>query len=151
MRTKITAFVAPTAAFAAGLVLIFTPLASGDNSETGPLLTAPLTANFVGLGGMAFRPGQNVDISWILKGKEVSNLEANPWSECELFFSADGGKTWSRVTPQLSVTTRSYEWTIPDVLTGEGLIGLQIGIEGEGELYFFPSESFTVLAERGLH
>jgi len=147
MRTKITAFVALTAVLAVGLVLIFTPLASGDSFGTGGL-EEHLTANFIGIGGMVFRSGQEVEVSWILKGKEVSNLESNSWSECELFFSADGSKTWRRITPRLSVTSRSYTWTIPDVLTGEGVFGLQIGIEGEGELYFFPSASFTVLAAK---
>lgn len=108
----------------------------------------PVTANFIGIGGMVFQPGQNVEVNWILQGDGVKYFESNTWGECELMFSADGGRTWTRVTPQMSVTRRKYDWTVPNVSTKEAVIGLRIGIEGEGEFYLFPSEPFSVLTGR---
>ena len=88
-----------------------------------------------------------MEIKWILSGDGVRALESNRWSECELFFSA-GGKAWTRITPALSVTRRSYDWTIPDVSVGQGIVAIQIGIEGEGEFYFFRSEPFSIVRRR---
>ena len=142
-RTKIIAL-----AFVSAFLLVgsFAP-ARGQRMEKGP---APVTANFFGLDNMVFRPGQVVEVKWTLEGAEVKNFETNPYGECELFFSADGGKTWARFTPALSVTTRSFAWTVPNVLTKEGVIGLQVGIEGQGDFYTFPSGSFAVLKAQSL-
>jgi hypothetical protein len=135
-RTKITTAVALIAASASLLLLGFTSLAEGERM-------APITAEFTGIGGQVFQRGQNVEIKWILSGDGVRALESNRWSECELFFSA-GGKAWTRITPVLSVSRRSYDWMIPDVSEEQGIIAIQIGIEGEGEFYFFRSEPFTI-------
>lgn len=142
-RTKIIALSAVSAFI---LVLSFTP-ARGGRLEGG---SASITANFIGLDNMVFRPGQVVEVKWTLEGADVKNFETNPYGECELFFSADGGKTWSRFTPALGVSTRGYTWTIPNVSTKEGVIGLQVGIEGQGDFYTFPSGSFAVLKARSL-
>jgi hypothetical protein len=116
------------------------------NPEPGPL--TDITANFIGLGGMAFQPGQPLQIKWNLEGSGVKPFEVHPWSECELFFSPDGGNTWTRISPGLSVSRRSFDWVVPNSATQQGIIALQIGIEGEGEFYFLPSTAFTVLPGR---
>ena len=107
-----------------------------------------VTASFIGLGGMLFQPGQSVELKWTLQGEGVKSLETHPWGECELLFSANGGQTWTRITPHLSVTRRSYLWTVPNVFTRQGVLALQIGIEGQGDFYIFPSEPFMVLGRR---
>jgi hypothetical protein len=94
---------------------------------------------------MICQPGQSVNIKWLLDGDGVRYFETNPWSECELFFSTDGGTTWSRISPHLSVTRRNFEWFVPNISTQTGLLALQIGIEGQGEFYIFRSAAFTVL------
>ena len=147
-RIKITAFIAFTAVSAFLLVMSFTPLAKAKALEKVPLGQGSVEAKFVGMGGMMFQPGQNVDIRWTLKGAGVKYLETHPWSECELYFSPDAGQTWTRITPQLSVTRRDYQWTVPNVATRQGVIALQIGIEGDGDFYFFASDPFMVLGRR---
>ena len=79
-RTKITAFIAFTAVSAFLLVMSFTPLAKGKALEKVPLGPGSVEAKFVGMGGMLFQPGQNVDIRWTLKGEGVKYLETHPWS-----------------------------------------------------------------------
>ena len=141
---KITAFVALTAITASLFVLSFTPRAQGERIQVGPAESGPITANFVGIGGMTFQQGQNVGIAWILRGEGVKYFESNNWAECELYFSADGGQTWTRITPELNISRRSYEWTMPNVLTRQGVIAIRLGIQGEGEYYFFQSEPFRI-------
>jgi len=147
-RTKITTFIALTAVSAFFLFLSSTPLARGRSLKTAPSESGSITATFVGIGGMVFQPGQYLGVKWVLEGDGVKYLENNPWSECELFFSADGGRTWSTMSPHLGVSRRNFDWTVPNVPTQQGIIALQIGIEGEGEFHVFPSAPFTVLPGR---
>lgn len=147
-RTKITAFIAFTVVSAFLLVSNFIPLARGKGLEKTPLAQGTVTGKFLNMGGMIFQPGQNVDVKWILEGSGVKYLETHPWGECELLFSTDGGQTWMRITPQLSISRRNYEWTVPNVFTRQGMMALQIGVEGTGDLYLFPSGSFMVLGQR---
>lgn len=109
----------------------------------------PISATFPGIGGNRFEPGQEVVISWKLEGSEVKSFETNPWGECELLFSSDAGRTWTRITPQLSVTRRDFTWVVPDVPTRSAKLALQIGIEGEGEFYQFASKRFAIAETRG--
>ena len=135
-RTKITAFIAITSV--ALLASSFTPFAGAKPNPPA------VSATFIGIGGMTFRPGQNVEIKWVLQGDGVKYFETNSWGECELFFSSNNGGTWTRITPHMAVTSRSFTWTIPNTPTREALFALQIGIEGEGDFYMFPSQPFTV-------
>ena|ERR1044071_6199032 len=145
-RTKITAFlILLTAAFTSLLLFSSAPLARARSLKTVPLDPQSISAKFIGVGGMICQPGQSVNIKWLLDGDGVRYFETNPWSECELFFSTDGGTTWSRISPHLSVTRRNFEWFVPNISTQTGLLALQIGIEGQGEFYIFRSAAFTVL------
>ena len=143
-RTKITAFITLTAVSAILLALNFTPLAGARPLKQDPTDAGSVSATFIGIGGMVVRPGQNVEIKWTLQGEGVKYFETSPWGECELFFSSNNGGTWTRITPHMSVTTRSYVYTIPNTPTKEALFALQIGIEGEGDFFMFPSPPFTV-------
>lgn len=105
----------------------------------------PLSVTFPGIGGNLFEPGQEVVVTWKLEGAEVRDLELNPWAECELLFSTDAGRTWSRITPQLSVTKKNYTWVVPDTPTRSAKLGLQVGVAGEGEFYLLPSKRFAIV------
>ena len=141
MRPILTSFIVP-AVGACLAIAAFAPAATAGNLRADET-KQPIVATFVGLDGV-LTAGKPIQISWTLKGAPVKDLEINPWAECELFFSPDGGNTWTRITPHLSVTTRSHGWTVPDVSTGKALIALQVGIEGDGEFYFFESSFFTI-------
>jgi hypothetical protein len=145
-RTKIIALITLTAVS----VFLLSPLAKGRprTDPQGPGSGETVAATFLNIGGGVFQPGQSLDIKWTLEGKGVKYFETNPWSECELYYSADGGRTWSRISPHLSVLRRDFGWTIPDIATQNGMLALQIGIEGNGEFYVFPSAPFTVLPTR---
>lgn len=107
-----------------------------------------LYAAFPGLAGRVFEAGQQVTIQWELSGPGVRHYESEVWGECELLFSANGGKTWTRITPQLSVSRRDHTWVVPDVPTRNAKIGLQVGIEGDGEFHHFASKPFTIRSTR---
>ena len=105
-----------------------------------------VSALFPDVAGRVFEPGEEAKIRWELKGPGVRYFESNPWGECELLFSADDGLSWTRVTPRLSVSRRDYDWVVPNVPTESARIGLQIGIEGDGEFHQFASEPFAIRA-----
>ena len=126
----------------------FTVLAEVKGSEAAPQ-PGSITAEISGVGGMVFHRGQPIEIRWILSGDGVRAFEGNRWAECELFFATAAGKGWNRITPALSATRRSYDWTIPNVTADEAVIGIQLGIEGEGEFYFFRSEPFKIRRQDG--
>jgi hypothetical protein len=140
---KITAFIAIATVSAALFALSFTPFAEAKPAKIDPS-AQDVSATFIGIGGNVFRPGQNIEIKWALHGEGVKYFETNSWGECELFFSSDNGANWMRFTPHMSVTTRSFHWTIPNTPTQQGLFALQIGIEGEGDFFMFPSQRFTI-------
>ncbi len=144
-RTTITTFIALTAVSASLLALSFTRLAEAKPLKTDPS-AQDVSATFIGIGGMTFRPGQNIEIKWTLQGEGVKYFETNNWGECELYFSSDNGANWSRITPHMSVTTRNFWYTIPNVTTQQARFALQIGIEGEGDFFMFPSETFAIRA-----
>ncbi len=124
---------------------------SAKARDTKPVPTDPqaVTATFLNLAGTALQPGQVFEVKWDLKGDGVKYFEANPWSECELFFSTDNGRSWSRITPHLAVQSRSFTWYVPEVSTQTALLALQIGIEGDGEFYTFPSKPFSIVSSWG--
>ena len=140
---KITAFIAVTAVSATLLTLSLTPFAEAKPNPIDPA-AQEVSATFIGIDGMVFRPGQNIEIKWALQGEGVKYFETNSWGECELFFSSDDGANWMRITPHMAVTTRKYWYTLPNVATQQARFALQIGIEGEGDFFMFPSQRFTI-------
>lgn len=149
-RVKITASIAIAATSLFLLIFSPAPLARGRGLKTGPLDPPPsVTAKFENVSGMVFPSGHVVNVRWVLEGEGVRFFETNPWSECELLFSTDGGRTWARISPQLSVTRRDFNWFVPNVSTQAGILALHIGIEGAGEYYSFLSAPFSVLNPSG--
>lgn len=79
--------------------------------------------------------GSRVTLQWDLIVDQ--SIIDNNWSEMELFLADDNGLLL-RITPQLSVTTKTFEWTVPNVPTRSARLVLQVGIEGEGDFYNLP-------------
>lgn len=131
--------------FVVGLIAFFSIHVSGSLAAQSTSRNSPkLMAKFPDLGGRVFEPGEEVTIRWQLWGSAVREYESNPWGECELLFSTDSGRTWTRITPQLSISRRDSTWIVPDVATENAKIALQVGIEGDGEFHHFPSGRFAV-------
>ncbi len=82
--------------------------------------------------GAKLAGGSRVTVQWDLIVDQT--IIDNNWSEMELFLVDDNGLLL-RITPQLSVTTKTFEWTVPSVNTRSAKIVLQVGIEGEGDFY----------------
>jgi hypothetical protein len=151
MRTiKIHAVIIPTALSAFFLFSSVMPLAKGHGLKSSPAGSQSVIASFTNVGSQTFQPDQAVEVKWILEGNGVQALEDNPWSECEVLFSTDNGQNWARITPELSVHMRSFNWIVPKVSTQQALLLLRIGVQGDGDFYAFRSKPFTILAPWGL-
>lgn len=144
--TKSSVFIILTALSSLLLFAGATPLAKGRNVKTIPTDPQSVTATFINLAGQTFAPNQIVNLKWTLQGDGVKALEDDPWSECELMFSPDGGNSWSRISPELSVHRRSFDWVVPNLSTKEAVIQLRIGTQGATDFYFFPSPTFFITA-----
>lgn len=93
-------------------------------------------------------PGQQVLVSWVASIPEIDLA----WCEVEIYLSLDGGKTNAiRITPQLDPGARSFNWTVPNLPTNQGVLDIHFGCEG----YFPESPSiqaqstFAIRADRG--
>jgi hypothetical protein len=82
--------------------------------------------------GQAVAGGSRVTVAWNLEVDKT--ISENPWAEMELFLLDDNGLNL-RITPQLSVDAKTFEWTVPRVNSRSARIMLQVGIEGEGDFY----------------
>ncbi len=133
-----------TAAAMLAFAAASTPVADAAQTHREP--PVKLMATFPDLGGRVFEPGEEVAVAWKLQGSALKFYETNPWGECELLLTVDDGATWSRITPQLSVTRRDFRWVVPDLPTASARIALQVGIEGDGDFHHFASESFAIAA-----
>jgi hypothetical protein len=132
------------AAVAAVLLLDASLVADSVSAQSAVTPAPPLQASFPDIDRNVFEPGDQVDVRWALTGRDVRYLESHPWSECELYYSVDGGRNWLRITPQLAVSRRNFIWTVPDTPTDSARLALQVGIEGDGDFVQFPSKPFTI-------
>lgn len=82
--------------------------------------------------GQVLKGGSTVTITWDLTVDEA--IVNNPWSEMELFLGDENG-LFTRITPQLGIGAKSFEWTVPRINARNAYISLQYGIEGEGDFY----------------
>ena len=70
------------------------------------------------IGGESFVPGETETIRWDAFGdSETFTLE----------FSSDNGQTWEMIIADLTGTNRTYNWTVPDAITGEALVKITKG------------------------
>lgn len=120
-----------------------------SSAQQVPIKPLVITASFPGVAGMVVEPGQEVVVNWTLKGSGVKFYETHTWGECELLLSVDEGDNWTRITPQLAVARRNFTWIVPDTPTPSARLGLQIGLAGDGEMYHFASDEFTIVDTGG--
>jgi len=143
---KMPALITLTALLTALLLVSTMRQATGRSLKAAPADPQAVTATFTDITGQTFVPDQVVHVKWTLDGSGVKALEQDQWSECELMFSSDGGATWSRISPEMSVLRRSFDWLVPKLSTQQALIQLRIGTQGASDFYFFPSPTFTISA-----
>ena len=62
------------------------------------------------VGGETHYPGETVNIVW---DETVSHSTLN-W---DLFYSVDGGLTWTILKEDVAIEARNYQWIVPDVST----------------------------------
>src|SRR5262249_17731159 len=97
--------------------------------------------------GDVLRGGQQVQVTWDLTLDK--DFTTNPFAEMEFFFQTDEG-IFTRITPQLDVKTRTFNWTVPNINTKTARLILQAGIDGSGERYTFAQTgTFYILTLSG--
>lgn len=84
--------------------------------------------------GEVLRAGQTVQITWELALPKA--MTQHPYGEMEFFVDTVEGYH-ARISPQLSLTARTFTWTVPPVSSRAAKLTLQCGIEGEGDQYRF--------------
>lgn len=85
--------------------------------------------------GTVLHPGDRVQITWTYEGN-VAALDPH-WCEQELYFSLDGGQSLGmRLTLSTGIDVRSFDWTVPNIATDNGVFDIQFGCEANG----FPHE-----------
>ena len=92
-------------------------------------------------GGETYYSGAIVNLSWV----EVQAHNTLNW---DLFFSLDGGSSWEILKADISLETRSYEWTVPATTTVKAKI--RIVQDNVGDDYQGTSANFTILGATGI-
>ncbi len=110
-----------------------------EGSPASFVLTSPKN-------GEVLRGGQEIQITWDLTlDKEITE---HPFGEMEFFLDTAEG-VHLRITPQLSLKARTFNWTVPNISTKTARLSLQCGIEGEGDRFrFFQTGTFVIQALR---
>jgi len=112
----------------------------GDTTTSSFLLTNPHS-------GDVLRGGQQVQITWDLTLDK--SITSDPFAEMEFFLQTNEGVRM-RITPQMSVTARTFTWTVPNINTKTAKLVLQAGTEGGGDRYTFAqSGTFYIVTLRG--
>jgi hypothetical protein len=92
-------------------------------------------------GGETFHPGEEVNVEWV----ETQSHELLNW---DLLFSMDGGLSWDTVKADITLESRSYQWTVPETTTVKGQI--RIVQDNVGDDYYGTSQNFTVVTATGI-
>jgi hypothetical protein len=86
-------------------------------------------------GGETFNWGETVTIQWHVY---VPHNTLN-W---DLFFSADGGTTWTPIELDIPVSVLSYQWHVPDTMTTQGMV--RVVQDNSQEDYWDACNDFTL-------
>jgi subtilisin family serine protease len=78
--------------------------------------------------------GARLDLAW-------DDPEGYPATSYELWYSADGGATWSAVAS--GITARAYSFVVPAPATDQGMIEL-VAVDDQGPMGSWSSDPFTV-------
>ena len=109
--------------------------AESDDFSIG--IFVPLILNYP-MGDENFLGGTTEQISWQVN----LSVSFDSWS---LFFSDDGGASWSAIAENLLPATLKYDWLVPQLNTSQGQIRLEMNIAGS--IYDDLSGDFTISEE----
>jgi len=92
-------------------------------------------------GGETYHPGETVGIVWeATMGHSTLN-----W---DLFYSIDGGLTWTILKEDLATEARNYQWLVPDVPSVK--VRIKVIQDNEGGDYENSSQNFTIASATGI-
>lgn len=129
------------------VILTLSGVASAQSERISENWSKPVFTLQTPQAGDKITSGSVITIRWTLALD--SAIVQNPWSEMELYLVDDGG-LFMRITPQLDVTTKTFQWTVPNVNTKSAKLVLKCGIEGEGEMYDLShAGTFSIKGRRG--
>ncbi len=117
--------------------IVMDNIAENYMSESGDFsinIFLPLILNYP-VGSENFLVGSIQEINWEVNGFVSFDF----W---DLMYSEDGGNTWTSLASNLPQTILSYDWTIPETMTSQGKIKLQMNISGT--IYEDVSGNFTI-------
>lgn len=121
---------------------------SAQNVNLRPEFSDPIFDLKTPRNGEVLKAGSTVSITWDLTVDRA--IAENPWSEMELFLTDENG-LFTRITPQLGIGAKSFEWTVPRVNSRSVRIVLQCGIEGEGDFYLIRQVgAFSIRSKAGV-
>jgi hypothetical protein len=89
------------------------------------------------VGGETFAPGTHVKVEWKL---QVPHSQQN-W---DLYFSSDGGATWTAIQENIPTSITSFDWTVPEMETTHGRI--KVVQDNSGLDYTAACPDFTIEA-----
>jgi type IX secretion system substrate protein len=87
------------------------------------------------VGGENFNSGETVTIIW-------TNLIPHGAANWDLYFSSDGGNTWSEIQLDIDNGTLTFDWTVPDVNTDQGVV--RVVQDNAGMDYQHASLNFVI-------
>ena len=88
------------------------------------------------VGGETFSAGETVTIQW-------TELVPHGTIYWHLYFSSDGGTTWEAIQLNLPITPTSYDWTVPELNTSQGVV--RVVQDNSGMDYEHQSLNFTIM------
>lgn len=97
--------------------------------------------------GEVLRGGEEITLNWKLTLPQWM-MESN-WGEMEFFLETVEG-VHARITPQMSLSARTYRWTVPNITSRGARFVLQAGVEGDGDFFLFAQTGrFMIKPVRG--
>ena len=110
-----------------------------ENSKASFILISPRDGDIL-------LAGQQVQVIWDLTLDKT--FSENPFAEMEFFLDTNEG-VHTRITPQLSVYSRTFTFTVPKMNTQTARLSLKCGIEGGGDPYYFAQTgTFSIKSGR---
>jgi len=94
-------------------------------------------------GGEIFQAGEVMTIQW---HPSIYHGPAN-W---DLFFSSDGGSTWTAIVLDLPETQLNHDWIVPNITTDSGRVQV-VQDNATGQDYSAASGNFTINAATGIN
>lgn len=94
------------------------------------------------VGGENFLMGDVVTIQWHVA------IYHGP-CDWDLYFSSNGGTSWETIVANLPEAQLTYDWTVPDVITGSGRVRV-VQDNATGADYDYASGNFSITAPTGI-